>query len=342
MEFLEASYIYNWTDIQNIVVDKPFHKFALDTLGANEQDICELLDPDMCEKTMHCILYKPNKCVSKKRTYSMHKPSINLKSKSGADFAVVDSMYLSRVQLMNANIDMYYCAVKSLQTNVIYVLFSSGIVLTQTDLQENSELNANLHLLIAKLSGASKKYQIVLGGHSMGCVLALYTGFLMQKVSTSMFHKCFFVGTAGAKWIPSDISFANLPNVKIFISGELRHSKTKDTLLLDCFINEGDRDLVAYKPLTVLYYDTNDRTAFSIDIDKITYEISYPDKSTSQCKKFHMWTYYYGLINELYKDVEPSSTITLQPRNQRKSSTQYRIVKNMSRSYTKSNKNSLL
>ena len=73
----------------------------------------------------------------------------NIKSKSGIAFEVLDTMYLSKVQLTTTQIDMYYCMVRSLQSNVIYVLFSSGIVLTQADLQDNIELNNNLELLIA-------------------------------------------------------------------------------------------------------------------------------------------------------------------------------------------------
>jgi hypothetical protein len=337
-------FIKEWSDIQNVVVDKSFHKFALDELGANEHDICELLNPEMCEKTIHCILYKPNKCVNKLRTHSLHKPSVILKSKSGNSFIVLDSMYLSKVQLTTTQVDMYYCMVRSLHTNIIYVLFSSGIVLTQNDLQNNQELNNNLSLLIAKLSGITKnnkREKIVLGGHSMGCVLALYTGFLMRV--KPVFTNCYIVGTAGAKWIPRDIKFCNLENIKIFISGELRHSKTGDNLFLDCFINDGDIDLVSYNPVTVIYYDTTDRSADSVPFDKIESVITYPDKSSSQCKKFHMWSYYQGLISILCKDIvitQVKNTIKAHKTNYSK--TQYNINKISSRSFTRSNSNSLI
>lgn len=334
---MQSLYVREWADIQNIVVDKPFHKFVLDDLGANEQDICELLNPETCEKTMHCILYKPDRCVQKIRTHSMHSPSVILKSKSGLAFQVLDSMYLSKVQLTTAQVDMYYCMVRSLQSNVIYVLFSSGIVLTQADLQDNIELNNNLLLLIAKLS-VRKDERFVLGGHSMGCVLALYTGYLMQH--KPVFYNCFIVGTAGAKWIPQNISFTNLPNIQIFISGELRHSKNGNSnLLLDCFVNEGDANLTAYKPFTVIYYDTEDKNAFSASYDNITYKITYPEKSSSQCKKFHMWSYYQGLLFALYRELKVKS---MKLRKSRKSKTQYNFTKKSANSYTRTNSKSYI
>lgn len=330
---MQSLFIREWADIQNIVVDKSFHKFVLDDLGANEQDICELLNPDTCEKTMHCILYKPDRCVQKLRTHSMHSPNVILTSKSGIAFQVLDSMYLSKVQLTTTQVDIYYCMVRSLQSNIIYVLFSSGIVLTRSDLHENMELNRNLQLLIAKLS-AKKDDKFVLGGHSMGCVSALYTGYLMQH--KPVFNRCFIVGTAGAKWIPQNIRFSDLPNIQIFISGELRHTKNGNSnLLLDCFVNEGDTDLIAYKPFTVIYIDTEDRTAFSASFDNITHKITYPEKSSSQCKKFHMWSYYQGLLFTLYANLLKVKTII--PKKSRKSKTQYNFGKKSVNSFTRTN-----
>ena len=332
-------FVKEWADIQNIVVDKSFHKFALDELGANEEDICELLNPELCEKTMHCILYKPDKCVSKKRTHSMHKPSVILKSKSGNSFYVLDSMYLSKVQLTTTQVDMYYCMVRSLQTKTIYILFSSGIVLTRNDLYNNIELNHSLSLLIAKISGAfqkNKDEKFVFGGHSMGCVLSLYTRLLIRE--KPVFPNCYVVGTAGAKWILPDTQI-DKQNIKIFISGELRHSKNGDTMLLDCFVNEGDNDLVAYKPLIVLYYDTTDRSAISVEFEKIQSPIIYPEKSSSQCKKFHMWSYYQGLISQIYKDIYIKKTPI--PRKTLHTKTQYKKTRSF-RSFTRSNKNSFI
>ncbi len=317
--------IAEWADIQNIVVDKQFNKFALETLGANEEDICELFDPAKCEKTMHCILYKPDKCVGEKRKYLLHEPNIYLTSKSGLSFIVLDSMYLSKIQLTTNKIDIYYCMVKSIQSDNIYVLFSSGIVLTYDELYNNKELNDGLNLLIAKLTSHKNK-KIILGGHSMGCVLALYTGYKMQSFSGMI------VGTAGAKWIANGVNFTNQPNIKIFISGELRHNKKKDSMFLDCFINEGDADLQSYNPVNVIYLDTEDGTPHEIPYDMINYNVVFPEKTTTQCKKFHQWNYYFNILRKLYP-VTPARISRI--RKTKKSITQYNKRKSLMQSFTR-------
>ena len=307
------TFIKEWSDIQNIVIEKEFYKFILDELRANEQDVCELLDSNYCERTMHCILYK-NKCVSKDRIQPIHKPSVTITSSTyKIKFEVIDSMYLGNVQLTTTKIDLYYCMVRSTQTNVIYILFSSGIVLTKFDLQENRELNDRLHILIGKII-KNKQYVHVLAGHSMRCVLSLYTGYLLFFKYNNVFTSNIFVlGSAGAKWMFDEnhyVTYTNLPNIKIFLSGELRHSKSKCKMLLDCYTNEGfGRE---YRPLSVIYKDTNKENGaiYETLFDDIKCQIEYPDKNNSQCQKFHQWAYYKKLLQTIYKDVFVSRVIS--------------------------------
>lgn len=199
------------------------------------------------------------------------------------NYTIIEHKYLSNVQLTTTTIDMYYCIVRSLQTNVLYVLFPSGIVLTHDDVYNNPKLNTNLMLLIHTLSN-NKEQRYVLGGHSMGCVLALYTGFLMHRMP--LFNRCFIVGTAGAKWIPGSFYYTNYDNIQIFISG----SKQTKSMVLDCFLTKGDANLVAYTPITVLYYDTQTNVANQIPYDSIGCNITYSEK-------LHDWNYYKKLIN---------------------------------------------
>lgn len=304
--------VKEWVNIQNIVIEKTFNKFMLDSLKINEQDVCELINAESCDLAESCTIYK-NKCVRKDRLHSMHKKDLILHSKlENIPFKVIDSMFLSKVQLITTSIDMYYCIVQSMHTQTIYILFSSGIVLRENELQKNKELNDRLMILIAKLIGLVKTNpatKFVLGGHSMGNVLAAYTAWLMYS---NLRYKQYFenngyvIGTAGAKWLnESDILFNNLPNVKMFISGELRVSKTKKTLLVDCFVKEGDENKKAYSPLTVVYKNTEDGKIHLAEFAELdpTFQISYPEKSTSQCKKLHMFTYYQTLLNGIYENV---------------------------------------
>ena len=171
-------------DIKNIVVEKTFHKFIVNELQINEQDICTFLDNETCERTTICAFHK-NNCIGKHRLISMHMPRHLLQSKKyNIKFEVLDSMYLSKIQLTTSSIEIYYCMVKSTNTNNIYILFSSGIVLLRNELQKNKELNDRLQILFGKIIGMTKQepnIKIILGGHSMGAVLSMYSGYLLYK-----------------------------------------------------------------------------------------------------------------------------------------------------------------
>jgi hypothetical protein len=274
--------VKEWIYIQNIVVEKTYNNFLLDELYTAEQDICEHMN---CE----CIIYK-NTCV----------------------FEVIDSMHLSKVQLTTAVIDIYYCMVRSVQTHTIYVLFSSGIVLNENELHKNKELNDRLMILISKLIAIVKSnpnMKFVLGGHSMGGVLGAYTGWIMYnnpKFKTYFINNGYVIGTASAKWLyDKDHSYHNLPNIRMFLSGELRISKNKKTLLLDCFVNEGDANKKVYEPIEIIYRNTDDGIVelkrFS-DIDP-SIQIVYTEKTSSQCKKLHMFSYYQNLLYIVYQNT---------------------------------------
>jgi phosphotransferase system IIB component len=263
-------------------------------------------------------------CVSKNRVHSMHKPHIQLTSKNNKiKFDVIDSMYLSEVKLMTTSIEMYYVMVMSSNTNNIYVLFSSGTVLTREDLYDNKELNNRLWLLIAKIIGIVKsnnKIKIILGGHSMGSVLSMYVGLLMynnSKYKSIFIDNCYIFGTGSARWIINEHrDFTNLPNIRQYIGGEIRRGKKITRLLLDCYSIHGDTDFTSYEPYYLLYSDVIDNNgeitiAKAITLEDATekqYVIEYPDKTTNICKKLHLWANYQKLLGLLYKDVELCDT----------------------------------
>ena len=137
-------YIKEWSDIQNIVVEKEYNKFILDELNLNEEDVCERLPLDKCKLVPSCMEWK-SRC---KRVKRMHNKDVMITSKKyHIKFRVLTSMFMSKVQLTTASIDMYYCIVESTVSGVVYVLFSSGIVLTRSELYDNQELNDRIKLL---------------------------------------------------------------------------------------------------------------------------------------------------------------------------------------------------
>jgi hypothetical protein len=286
--------IKEWIDIQNIVIDKSYDKLMADELNSNAEDICNKIE--------QCITINNQGCLSKNN---------NIK------FDVIDSMYLSEVKLMTTSIEMYYVMVMSTITNNIYILFSSGTVLTREDLYDNKELNSRLWLLIEKIIGIvqSKNIKkIILGGHSMGAVLSMYVSLLMynnSKYKSIFIDNCYTFGTAAARWIIKEHrDFTNLPNIRQYIGGEIRHGKKITKLLLDGYSILGDTDFTSYEPYYLLYSDVIDNNreitianAITLeDANEKQYVIEYPDKTTNICKKLHLWANYQKLLGLLYRE----------------------------------------
>lgn len=308
------SALWEWADIQNIVIDKEFNKELLDKLKNNEIDVCSALSVDICEKQEGCIIHKSN-CVNEERITSLHNPTKTILSKKhNIQFTVLDSKYLSTVYLTTVQFQLYYVSVLSHRTGNIYILFSSGIVLTEEELYGNIELNDRLRLLIGQVVlYCSQGYKVIFGGHSMGGVLAMYTSLLMREKSKfkKMFEdSCYVFGTASAKWLQSESDYSNLSNVYQFISGELRETKKSHKLLVDCYVNEGNPDLVAYTPYNYIYSDIDKTEVYVTENLDETIKLELTEKNSSQCKKLHRWDYYANLINMWLKTISTVVTTT--------------------------------
>jgi len=318
-------YLKEWSDIQNIVIEKEYNKFILDELSLNEEDVCERLNQDNCTKAANCMEWKSN-CVNKRRVKRMHTENVMITSKNyKIKFRVLDSMFMSKVQLTSVTIDMYYCIVESTVSGNVYVLFSSGIVLTKAELYDNKELNdrmALLRLKIVQLARLGKR--IILGGHSMGSVLAMYAGWEIYSHNKSVFtNSVVILGTAGAKWMTPEMSdYATQPNVVQFISGELRVAKKSSKLLLDCFQIDGDSDFTAFPNYKILYTDTEDGTYHVItpsEAEYMGYTLTHTGKGSSQCKKLHMWKYYMEILQDIYGHVMINRTASKSRRSHSRS-----------------------
>lgn len=327
--------ISEWISIQNVVVEKSYNKMMVEELGFdNEVDVCTFISIEKCEKTKEYCVIQNNKCISSSRLKKMHAKKTQIISRStGEKFEVIFSKQLDTVETMVASIQMYYVVLRSIKTGHIYVLFSSGIVLKASDFIENPKVKDGLIDLIIFL----KRYllenhnkKIILGGHSMGAILALYSGYLFKKHDSTLFHSNVVVlGSGIAKSVSDDmlVEMSNLPNIKMFISGEVRKTKTTNKILYDCLQDKGDMNM--YTPLNYIYKELVDDT-FSYRVtpkSELTFKLEIGNEN--QCKKVHMWSYYVSLLEQLYnykqlhtsrtKSIRKSKTKTL--RNYIKSST---------------------
>ena len=309
--------IQEWVDIQNITIDKQFYKPYLEQLKNGDIDVCNALTLDICSYQVGCDIYK-NQCINKTRLKPMHYTGNTLlSSKHKIPFEIVDSGYLTTIYLLINEFSLYYVTVRSVLTGNIYVLFSSGIVLTKTDLYENKELKDSIMLLIGNITYLSKQNnQIFLCGHSMGSVLAMYTGYLMYTGKSQFKHaflnNCYIFGSASAKWMLNESVWkSKQSNIYQFISCELRVNKTKKRLLVDCYQLEGDNEFILYPYFYYIFTENENNFMIESDSNKMNdYSIEYTAKNSQQCQKLHRWAFYVSLLqkqNSLPQNIDLNS-----------------------------------
>lgn len=295
--------IREWLNIQNITVEKPYNKMMVEELGMGQEDICNLLTIDKCLYAEPLCAIKDNKCINNDRLKPMHQKNITIISRlDKIPYVVLESRHITNIAMLTTNIQIYYVVLRSIATGNIYVLFSSGVVLTRDNLFDNPQITESLTLLVARLQLISSN-KIAICGHSMGSALAMYTGYLFKTHYPAIFtRRCILLGTGIAKCVLP--GFENLHNVRQFISGELRKTKTKPKLIIDCMVTKGDPTLYLYDPIEYIYSatpaDDGPVEYLSMDSKEAAELFSVTIGNENQCKKLHKWTYYTKILTELF------------------------------------------
>jgi len=268
--------IQEWVDIQNITIDNNVYEQCL-----------ERIESDELSSTKHKI-----------------------------PFEIVESKYITTLFLLIHKFAIYYVIVRSLVSDNIYVLFSSGIVLRKQDLYGNKELVDGIMLLIMRILDLSKESDIYICGHSMGSVLSMYTGHLMSNhsnITREIFmNRCNVLGSASAKWMSTDAIWnqEKQPNIYQFISCELRINKTRKRLLVDCYQLDGETEYVIYPYFYYVFLENDELKMIESGSDELmNYVIEHTEKNSSQCQKLHRWGYYVGLLQDERIKVNHSSKI---------------------------------
>jgi len=314
--------IREWLNIQNITVEKPYNKMMMDELGISSVDVCNLLTIEKCLYAEPICSIKDNECITSERVHPLHQKEVLITSRPDKiHFIVVESRHITDIQLLTTHIEIYYVVLRSFATGNIYVLFSSGMVLTRDILYDNHDITEQILLLNTRLKTyciENKKQKIALCGHSMGSALSMYTGILFQKHYNREFeNNCVIFGTGIAKCL-EDTRFTRLPNIRQFISGELRRTKsTKPKLIIDCMITKGD--LLLYEPIEYIYMDVSEDDIVEYKRTMTTTDFVITIGNETQCKKLHKWSYYLKLLLQLYN--EPLQIATHKPITTSKSRT---------------------
>jgi hypothetical protein len=207
---------------------------------------------------------------------------------------------------------------------MIYVLFSSGVVLSKSHLQE-VELKQNLEKLISKIhEWVQHGNKVILCGHSMGCTLAMFAGYQFFLYDKNMFYEhVSILGTGGAKWMTHEIcdTFSGFTNVHIFISGvlglglnEQNSAMTIKTMILDGFQNIGDEYEVVNPNCQVIFTETDgevnnveitERTKVTLIKQKVLkddhkVQMTHANVNSMIGQTLHSWSHYRSLLQRIF------------------------------------------
>jgi len=298
------SNIREWLALENIVTKK-FKQKYLAPLLPDKKDKCseEEINKD-CESrnNNNCQIYSSSStniktCVTKtriKRFESTEKSPI-IYGKNGNSYRLMSTVKFDGIIKGN---EIYYYVFLSLSTSNIYILFSTGPVFTKDEFQ-NTELKSFLQELISKIlqEVLSSEQKVIICGHSMGCVLSLYTGMMIQKTNEDFFNsKIIIIGSAPFKY-SNDSLFSNLPNVKIFVFCQIEdNNDNKKNAIIDCFVDKGP-NAFNYNPLTYFTEDYNNNNGILID-NINDYTIIF--RNNLICSAMHIWENYYSVLTKIY------------------------------------------
>jgi hypothetical protein len=300
MEF--TNLIQEWLSLQNIVSNKNFNQSFLKPLNKDEFDLCNdnegNIKIDCNERNENkCSIYKSystfkESCVSKDRISKYEKDTI-IFGKNKGQYRIIETQKIIYI-IENVEVEIYYYILLSQETNNYYILFSTGYVLNK-QINEIEEIVSFLQTLIKYIINIESTAKIIICGHSFGCILSLYTGYLLNSQYPELFvSRCIIFGSGPFKFINKEIfAFSKLENVKIFILGRIIDERE---ILLDCYSNLGPGNYI-YEPIT--YILINYETEKIISINDITgYSINY--LNDFWCDGFHSWKNYYINLIRIY------------------------------------------
>ena len=220
-------YIEEYLAIGHIAVKKTYQQTY--TTPLKNDDCQKITDLQNCKD--HCHTYdskslKKTVCVNKNRLQKLIQGK-KIVGKNGNTYSINETqkidMNINKNNIITEN-EVYYYVITSKKTNNIYILFNSNIIF---NISENKNITDFLKTLIDKINNASlnEEEKIILCGHSSGCSLALYTGWLIHNQNNELFKsKILITGCGPFKINEYGEEFYNLDNVQIFTNSVIDYS----------------------------------------------------------------------------------------------------------------------
>ncbi len=308
------TYIREWLDLENVMLweyDKPILEGTMRDKNGNIVGIigdecfqATGFDKDECEQKTtkngeKCKVYKSSSgssvCAEEqhlKYTYVSNNPSNpnTYKSLSKQKYTIIQSNKITDNAAFNTanqvGVELFFKIFKSESTNNIYVLFSSGVVF------DVSTLSDKFPPIIAEILSYRDYDKLVIGGHSMGCMIALhFANAIYRNPDNKQFFvdKCVVLGSGPYKgYYYND----PLPNTKIFVSAFIKQ-REEAVLNIDGYFVRSSGDLSKhYNPVIIINTDVNN-IRFVEDVDKM---------DASLDSTLHMFQYYLGFFKKMLQE----------------------------------------
>lgn len=323
------TYIKEWLDLENVMLwdyDKPMlegtSRDKSGTITAIVGDECfqiDGFDKEACQqkttdKGEKCKVYKSSSgssvCTEEqhlKYTYASSNPSNpnTYKSLSKRTYTVIQSGKILDNDAFNTasqgNAELFFKIFKSESTKNIYILFSSGVVF------DVSTLSDKFAPIITEILAYQDYNKIVIGGHSMGCMIALHFANAIYRNPDNrqfFFEKCIVLGSGPYKGYHYDDP---LPNTKIFVSTFINKREPPVLNVDGYFFRSSGDSSKHYNPVVFINTDVN-ALHFVEDVDKM---------AASLDGTLHMFQNYYSSFlkkmlegNKDFNKVDGSKDIT--------------------------------
>lgn len=262
-------FIREWISIENIVTKDYDHV----RITEMKNDPCEAKSKDECSKD-NCVLHKKSNkteiCINESRKSDFRTPDITIKGDTGIEFKVIESNVLKDIPDEDDKI-FYYQILESTNTKQKYVLFPTDYT---HDVFDYPKIQNWLDEFATNLINSTENYCIC--GHSMGCVLSLNLGLLIQKKNNEYFkNKIVVIGSGPYQWLnDKNINFKNFDNVIVFIYSDIITQNKKKEMVIDCFSIKGMKSRSHYLPYYMIFNEDNDKIYIKKYNDAIKYENS--------------------------------------------------------------------
>lgn len=302
--------IRGWLALFSISATAKNKKNILRFLKTGEHDDCAETPPEKCGEVDDdvCAPYTNSKnektCVTRKRIEPFE-AGVEVIGKDEKHYTLLQKNFVKigdTVGGVYVSYRIFYNIFQSIENpDKMYVIFPTGDTFKSNVLKYNKKLNRFLNELVELLIGyiaKNKKQQIILCGHSMGCVVAIFAGMRLRDRSHALFKKHIkVVGSGAFKCLDGGSKFSGLENVKIFMLFVKSDGGDGDDIMVDYFANAGYMPQ-NYKPLTMIAFETGSETAaVSFEMNnKKTY--NYLTKAESEV--LHQWVHYYKILILLY------------------------------------------